>query len=110
MLSLNIYKNRKVEKTYEVENYDLMFGTVEDILTIFDVDDLKNGSDVEIIKMVTNALPKCIDIVKPLLKDIFEGLNDEELKRVKLTEVAIVLVDVIKYALQQISIGFGTKK
>lgn len=107
---LNIYKNGKIEKSYETENYDLMFGTVEDILTIFEVDELKTGTDVEIIKMVTNALPKCLDIIKPLLKDIFEGLNDEELKRVKLKEVAIVIVDVIKYALLQISMGFGTKK
>lgn len=107
---LNIYKNGKIEKTYETENYDLMFGTVEDILTIFEVDELKTGTDVEIIKMVTNALPKCLDIIKPLLKDIFEGLNDEELKRVKLKEVAIVIVDVIKYALLQISMGFGPKK
>lgn len=109
-MQLNVYKNREIEKTYEAENYDLMFGTVEDIMTIFDIDALKTGSDVELINLVTKALPTCLNIINPLLKDIFEGLTDEELKRVKLKEVAIVLVDVIKYTLTEISKGFGVKK
>lgn len=109
-MQLNVYKNREIEKTYEAENYDLMFGTVEDIMTIFDIDALKTGSDVELINLVTKALPTCLNIINPLLKDIFAGLTDEELKRVKLKEVAIVLVDVIKYTLTEISKGFGTKK
>ena len=87
-MQLNVYKNREIEKTYEAENYDLMFGTVEDIMTIFDIDALKTGSDVELINLVTKALPTCLNIINPLLKDIFEGLTDEELKRVKLKEVA----------------------
>ena len=33
MLELNIYKNQKeVEKTYRTEAYDLMYGTVEDVV------------------------------------------------------------------------------
>lgn len=109
-MKINVYKNREIEKSYEAENYDLMFGTVEDIMTIFDIDALKTGSDVELINLVTKALPSCLNIINPLLKDIFEGLTDEELKRVKLKEVAIVLVDVIKYTLTEISKGFGVKK
>lgn len=109
-MKLNIYKNKEIVKTYETEQYDLMFGTVEDLMTIFDVDSLKTGSDVELIKLVSNSLPKCMNIVKPLLKDIFTGLNDEELRNVKLVEVAVIIVDVIKYALEQISTGFGSKK
>lgn len=107
---LNIYDKKEVIKTYEAEQYDLMFGTVEDLMTIFDVDSLKTGSDVELIKLVTNALPKCMNIIKPLLKDIFDGLSDDELRQVKLVEVAVIIVDVIKYALEQISTGFGSKK
>jgi len=107
---LNIYDKKEVIKTYEAEQYDLMFGTVEDLMTIFDVDSLKTGSDVELIKLVSNSLPKCMNIIKPLLKDIFEGLSDDELRQVKLVEVAVIIVDVIKYALEQISTGFGSKK
>lgn len=107
---LNIYDKKEIIKTYEAEQYDLMFGTVEDLMTIFDVDSLKTGSDVELIKLVSNSLPKCMNIIKPLLKDIFDGLSDDELRQVKLVEVAVIIVDVIKYALEQISTGFGSKK
>lgn len=108
-MKLNIYENKKIVKTYEAESYDLMFGTVEDVMTMFNVDNLQNGSDVEIIKMVGTALPQCINTVKPLLKDIFDGLTDEELKNVKMKEIIIVLVDVVKYAFSQMSIGYDPK-
>lgn len=108
-MKLNIYENKKVVKTYEAESYDLMFGTVEDVMTIFKVDDLKTGSDVELIRMVGTALPRCINTVKPLLKDIFDGLTDEELKKTKMKEIVIVIIDVIKFAFDQMSIGFDSK-
>ena len=37
-LKLNIYEKRKIVKTYTAETYDLMFGTVEDLLNIIDID------------------------------------------------------------------------
>ena len=36
-LKLNIYEKRKVIKTYTAETYDLMFGTVEDLLDVMDI-------------------------------------------------------------------------
>ena len=108
-MKLNIYENKKVVKTYEAESYDLMFGTVEDVMTLFNVDQLQTGSDVEIIKMVGAALPSCINTVKPLLKDIFDGLTDDELKCAKMVEIVKVIVDVVKYAFDQMSIGFNPK-
>ena len=108
-MKLNVYEKKKIVKTYEAESYDLMFGTVEDVMTMFNVDELTTGDNVEIIKMVGNALPKCINTVKPLLKDIFEGLTDEELKNVKMREIVIVIVDVVKYAFAQMSIGIDSK-
>ena len=108
-MKLNIYEKKQIVKTYEAESYDLMFGTVEDVLTIFDVDSLTSGADVELIQMVGRALPKCINTVKPLLKDIFEGLTDDELKNVKMKDIASVIVEVVKYAFAQMSIGVDTK-
>lgn len=108
-MKLNIYGKKKVIKTYEAESYDLMFGTVEDVMTMFNVDNLTTGSDVEIIKMVGTALPQCINTVKPLLKDIFEGLTDDELKNTKMKEIILVLVEVIKHAFSQMSIGIDPK-
>lgn len=108
-MKLPIYEKRNVVKTYETENYDLQFGTVEDVMTLFNVDKLKTGSDIELIKIVGEALPKCIQTVKPLMKDIFEGLTDDELKNAKMKDIINIIVEVIKYAFSQISLGVDSK-
>lgn len=108
-MKLNIYNKRNIEKTYVAETYDLMFGTVEDLIEIVNLDKLQTGSDAEIIKLVGNTVIHGLDIIKPLLKDIFEGLTDEELKRTKVKEIATVLVEVMKFAVSEISKGANSK-
>lgn len=104
-LKLNIYKGRNIEKTYTAEEYELLFGTVEDILNVIDIDAIKTGSDEEIIKVVGNAVVKSMDIIKPLIKEVFEGITDDELKHTKVTELALVVVDIVKYTIAEISKG-----
>ena len=108
-LKLNIYNGRKVEKTYTAETYDLMFGTVEDLLSVIDLDNLKTGSDTEIIKLVGNVVAKSMDVIKPLLKDVFEGLTDDELRKTKVKEIAVALIEVVKFSIAQIGKGTGSK-
>lgn len=108
-MKLNIYEKKKVIKTYEVDAYDLMFGTVEDVANAIDIDSLKTGSDVEIIKMVGKLVMSSMDTVKNLLKDIFDGLTDEELKGTKVSEIATVLVDVVKFTIAQLNLGANEK-
>ncbi len=108
-LKLNIYNGRKVEKTYTAETYDLMFGTVEDLLATIDLDNLKSGSDTEIIKLVGNVVTKSMDVIKPLLKDVFEGLTDDELRNTKVKEIAAALIEVVKFSIAQIGKGTNAK-
>lgn len=108
-MKLNIYEKKKVIKTYETSTYDLMFGTVEDVANAIDIDSLKTGSDVEIIKMVGKLVMSSMDTVKNLLKDIFDGLTDEELKKTKVSEIATVLVDVVKFTIAQLNLGVNEK-
>lgn len=108
-LKLNIYEKRQVVKTYTAETYDLMFGTVEDLLELINIDNLQSGSDVEIIKLVGNAVTKGMGIIKPLLKDIFEGLNDDELKCTKVNEIANILISVVKFSISEMSKGANGK-
>lgn len=108
-MKLNIYEKKKVIKTYEVDTYDLMFGTVEDVANAIDLDSLKTGSDVEIIKMVGKLVMSSMDTVKNLLKDIFDGITDEELKNTKVSEIATVLVDVVKFTIAQLNLGGNGK-
>ena len=108
-MKLNIYENKQVVKTYTADTYDLMFGTIEDVAKAIDLDSLKTGTDVEIIKMIGKMLLSSMDTVKNLLKDIFEGLTDEEIKKTKVNEIAVVLLDVVKFTIQQLSIGNSSK-
>jgi hypothetical protein len=106
-LVLNIYGKerdketgkREIVKTYKTDEYDLMFGTVEDILTIFDVENMNDTN--EILRMIT----KVMNQLKPLLKDVFYGLTDEELKYIKVKELIPVVVGILQIAKEQFSDG-----
>lgn len=108
-LKLNIYEKKKIVKTYTAETYDLMYGTVEDLIDLIDLDQLKNGTDAEIIKLVGKVIINGMGIIKPLLKDIFEGLTDEELKKTKVSEITTALVEIVKFSISQITKGTNGK-
>ena len=101
-MKLNIYKNqREVEKTYEIDNYDLMYGTVEDILSMFDdIDDFSDN--MQLFKIVQKNRQK----VNDLLKDIFPDLTDKELRNIKLKELIPVFMELFVY----VQASFGTEK
>lgn len=91
-MKLNIYKKdnkNEIEKTYSAESYDLMLGTVEEIMQIIDFD--KMNDNVAIATMVV----KCYAQLKPFLKDVFPGVTDEELTRVKVKELIPTFKDII---------------
>lgn len=102
MMTLNIYKNQtEIEKTYEVEGYDIMLGTVEDCLGI--MDDLgEDPSKDEIFKVIT----KNRVMLFSLLKDIFPGLTDEELRHIKLKELVPFFLSLFAYVQE----SFGNPK
>ena len=100
-MKLNIYNKKQVIKTYTADTYDLMFGTLEDVAEAVHLDDMKTGTDTELLTMTMNFVLHSMDTVKDLVKDIFEGITDEELRNTKVSELADVLLDVIKYTLSQ---------
>ncbi len=108
-LKLNIYEKRKVIKTYTAETYDLMFGTVEDLLNVIDIDNIQAGDKTELIKAVAKVLAHSMDIVKPLLKDVFDGLTDEELRNTSIKEIVDVLSNIVTYSINQITKGNSGK-
>ena len=108
-MKLNIYDKKEIIKTYETDTYDLMFGVIEDVADAINLDQLETGSDVEIIKLVGQLVINSMDTVKNLLKDIFDGITDEELKKVKVTEIAHVLIDVVTFTVAQLNVSFKGK-
>lgn len=94
---MNIYKNGKIEKTYTASEFDLMWGTVEDLLSIIDVDKLDDA--VAVGKAIIAVLPQ----VKPLLKQIFPGITDSEIRNTKTKELVSVFIKAFTYAISEIS-------
>ena len=100
-LYLNIYsaENKKdIDKTYTCESYDLMLGTVEDLMQMFDVDAMTDN--LAVTRMVAKSYAK----LKPFIKDIFTGVTDEELKRVKVKELIPTFIDVFKSIVEDLEI------
>ena len=103
-LKLNIYKKDKtIEKTYIKQDYAVMYGTVEDLLDLLDLDALTNNSDTDsLIAAVARLLKSRKDVINPLLKDIFEGLTDDELRRTTAYEIISVIVGLTGFSLDQL--------
>lgn len=109
-LTLNVYEAGAVTKTYTANEFDLMFGTVEDVIALIDLDAFSDGAtDSALIMAATKVVVKGFDQVKDLLKEVFPGVTDEELRKTKIKEVAPLLVQIIKYSLTEIA-GIGKGK
>lgn len=108
-LKLNIYKKengkRIVDKTYNVDTYDIMFGTAEDLIQSLNLDGLNTEDNMELIKVASKVVINSFDTIKPLLKDVFEGLTDDELRNTKVSEIISVLVGIVKSTMAQIGMG-----
>ena len=90
-IKLNIYDKKdktKIEKTLEAEGYDLMLGTVEDFMDIIDIDKLNDQN--EVAKMVVKGYSQ----LKPLIMDIFPELQNDEYRRIKVTDLVRLVVQI----------------
>lgn len=103
-LRLNIYKTQKeIEKTYSTQDYDVLYGTVEDLLDCLDLEALTNQDDKEgIIAAASRLIRARADVINPLLMDIFPGLTEDEMRRTKVREVLEVVVGLTGFSLDQI--------
>lgn len=109
-MKLNIYKGKKVIKTYETSEYDLPFGIVEDVTSVVDIDGIQSMTDTEILKMVGKAAVKSMDSIKELLHDMFPEITDEEIRATTIPEIAGVIIDVVKYTITLLGRGLTEKK
>lgn len=103
-LNLNIYRGRNIEKVYTANEFDIMFGTVEDLIDLIDADRLSgNVSDTDFIAAVIVLLKGGFDQVKSLLKELFPEVTDDELKRTKMKDIVHILVSVLKYGFAEMT-------
>ena len=109
-MKLNIYDHKEVIKTYEANEYELMFGTVEDMIEAAKLDKIESGTDAEIVMAATSLVTTSMDTVKDLLKDVFDGLTDDEIRNTRVSEIVNVVVDILMYAVSQITLFVGSKR
>ena len=107
-LLLNIYdpETKIIAKQYKAESVDIMFGTIEDLIEIIDIDKLSEDNDTELTKIILMSIKK----VKPLLKEVFTGLSDDELKNTKIKELIPLFIDIVKYMFTEIKVLGGDSK
>lgn len=100
-MKLNIYHGKTIVKTYETDNYDLTYGVIEDVIEVIDGKDLENKSDL------INVAIDSFHLLRPLLKEVFDGLTDDELRTVKVRELIVVIVELIKASIANLKMITG---
>lgn len=98
-LKLPIYRNGVIEKTYEVENFRIPYGVIQDVLHLVEVDKLNDEM------AIAGMLLEVFDLVDPLLKDLFPGLTDDELRHADFVDIGLVFTGVARYAIEKLSKG-----
>ena len=99
-LALKIYEGKKVTKEYKAETIDFSFGVVEDVLDILDFDGMKKGDNKEIATMIVKASKQ----LKPFLKDLFDGVTDEEIRHTRIQNLIEVFRGLFHYATQEMNL------
>lgn len=114
-LKLNIYTNkicREVEKTVKARDFELSLGVCEDVLDIINIDMFEGGlaalSQEEMFDLAIPIIKNGFPFFTGLLSEIFE-VSEDEIKRTKISEVAQVIVAIVKYSIIQLKSLRGKK-
>lgn len=102
-MKLDIYKNHEIVKTYTADTINITFGVMEDFAKAVDLDKLTSGSDREIMGAVIKFVMSSMDTVKDLLKEIFEGITDEDIRGAAVSDICGVFADVGRYTIDQLT-------
>ena len=116
-LKLNIYKTsalKEVERTLIAEDFKLSTGVCIDLLHLINIDLFegvtalsKEDQFIEIFKIVVNGS----DLFMNLLKDVFDGLTDEDIQKTEMTEIVNIIIQIVKYSTQMLFSSFrGNEK
>ena len=109
-MKLNIYNGDEIVKTYEKDSYRLRFGVVEDVARAVNLDELKEGTEAEILRMIAKLVITSLDTIKGLMMDIFPGLTNEEIRDCSVDEMAMVIFEVIEFTIKQLNIRGNKQK
>lgn len=115
-LKLTIYKDEfcaEVDRVATADKFKLSLGTCEDVLNAINIDMFEGGlsalteeSQTELaLGIIKNGFP----LFKRLVKGIFK-LTEEEIKNTDLAEIAVVVIEIVKYSFSQLAASLGGGK
>ena len=95
-LKLNVYDNEnKVVKTATAEVMELKFGSIRSLMKLLNIDDINDTA--QLLKVVYGAWEQLTKI----LNGCFPEMTDEDWDNVKVSELVVVLVAILKYSFTQ---------
>lgn len=103
-ITLKIYEGRQVVKTYTAETIDLSFGVIEDTLDILDFEHMTDKTQIG------GMIVKASKQLRPFLKDIFDGLTDEEIRNTRTQNLIEVFKALYNYAMHELGAAAGDTK
>ena len=113
-MKLNIYGRKdgkkQIVKTYEAQTYNLMFGTVEELIKEVDLDSFAGEEGItnaKVLEAVSRMMVNSMGTIKDLLMDMFEGITEDEIRNTTIIEIAGVLVDTVIYTVTELNRSFG---
>lgn len=95
-IKLNVYDDENnVVKTATAEVTELKFGSIRSLMKLLNIDDINDTA--QLLKVVYGAWEQLTKI----LNSCFPEMTDEDWDNVKVSELVIVLVAILKYSFTQ---------
>ncbi len=95
-LKLKVIDSNGNAKIYTADTIDCQFGIVEDILNVLDVDNMDGKASLA--AMIIRSSKQ----LKPFLKDLFDGVTDEELRTAKMSNIVEIFKALYNYAISEL--------
>lgn len=96
-LTLNIYDatGKAIVKTHKSTTYDLMFGTITNLMELLKIEDIDNP--FELLKTINGAWGE----ITAVLSGIFPEVTADEWKRVKVKELIPLIVEIARFSVTE---------
>lgn len=96
-LTLNIYDDKGIEvvKTLNAGAYDLMFGTVVQLMDLLNIENIDDK--MQMLKTIYSAWNE----IKVVLSGVFPEATEEDWKHVKVKELLPVIIDIAKFSVTE---------
>jgi hypothetical protein len=106
-MKIDIRKRGEIIKTYTADIEDVNYGVIEDVSRIVDLEMLDNITDQEATKLINDIVKTKASEVKSILKEIFDGVTEQELRQVKPRQISAALYEIVVYTANDLVAGMN---